>query len=155
MKRILLLITSAIFLSACDRTGCTDPNAANYDDKYESDDGSCMYDSEPFEGRWEVMDSLKVITTYVAEPIKILDIRAQTLDRSKVKFFFRFEDGSYSDTLDANALPNTLSIPEQTYADTLTIQGNFTIARIGGIKVDYRLIGETTTLEYRGIGTEL
>jgi hypothetical protein len=142
-------------ITSCDRTGCTDPNAANYEEKAESDDGNCRYDSDPFEGRWAITDSLLVFGDYIAEPPKTLDIRVETLNRSKVKFFFRFEDGSYSDTLEANAKPNTLSIPEQSYQDTLIFQGNFTIARIGGIKVDYRISNESVYREYRGVGSEL
>ncbi|MEX1189668.1 MAG: hypothetical protein WED33_10450 [Bacteroidia bacterium] len=155
MIRLILFFLILASFSSCDRTGCTDPNAANYEEKVESDDGSCRYDSDPFEGRWEVRDSLLDFGDYYAQPLKTLDIRVESLNRSKVKFFFRFEDGSYSDTLEANAKPNTLSIPEQTYGDTLVFQGNFTIARIGGIKVDYRISNDNVYLEYRGIGTEL
>jgi len=153
--RILAVIFLALTLTSCDRTGCTDPNAGNYEEKAESDDGSCRYDSEPFEGRWEITDSLLYFGQYEAEPSKILDVRVQSLNRSKVKFFFKYENGTYSDTLDANAKPNTLSIPEQSFRDTLTFQGNFTISRIGGIKVEYRLTNENVYLQYRGVGVSL
>jgi hypothetical protein len=150
-----LFICLIVTFSACNREGCTDAFAANYKEKAETDDGSCRYDSDPFEGRWEIRDSLNVFGEWIAQPIKTLDIRIQSTNRSKVKFFWRYENGAYSDTLEANAKPNTLSIPAQSFQDSLTIQGNFTIARIGGIKCDYRYSGVTVYSEFRGIGTKI
>jgi hypothetical protein len=151
----LLIGIQALLFSACNREGCTDPNANNYKEKAETDDGTCRYDSEAFEGRWAVTDSLQVFGSFLPEPPKTLDIRVQTLNRSKVKFFFRFDDGSYSDTLEANAKTNALSIPEQTWNDTLVFQGNFTVARIGGIKLDYQITNENVGFYYRGVASEL
>jgi hypothetical protein len=156
MKYLFLVLISISFtFSSCSREGCTDTFAANYKEKAESDDGSCRYDSDPFAGRWEMTDSINVFGEWLPVEIKTLDIRIQSTNRSKVKFFWRFANGSYSDTLEANAKPNTLSIPVQSFRDSLMIQGNFTIARIGGIKCDYRLSGTSTYEEYRGVGTKL
>lgn len=151
----LVLFPFTLILSSCNREGCTDSYAANYKEKAETDDGSCRYDSDPFQGRWQMTDSLNVIGEWMPVTPRTLDIRVQTTNRSKVKFFWRYADGSYSDTLEANAKPNTLSIPVQSFRDSLTIQGNFTIARIGGMKCDYRLSGNTFYEEYRGIGTKI
>lgn len=41
-----LLALSLIF-SSCDRHGCTDENATNYNPKAKKDDGSCFYDADP------------------------------------------------------------------------------------------------------------
>jgi hypothetical protein len=150
-----LIFSISLLLSACNREGCTDIYAANYKEKAETDDGTCRYDSDPFEGRWEIRDSLNVFGDWVAQPIKVLDVRIQSTNRSKVKFFWRYENGTYSDTLEANAKPNTLSIPAQPFQDSLTIQGNFTIARIGGIKCDYRYSGVAVYSEFHGVGTEI
>lgn len=152
---LLVLISLSLTFSSCSREGCTDAFAANYKEKAESDDGSCRYDSDPFEGRWEMTDSINVFGEWIPEAIKTLDIRIQSTNRSKVKFFWRYSNGSYSDTLEANSKPNTLSIPVQTFRDSLTIQGNFTISRIGGIKSDYRLSGTSTYEEYRGVGSKI
>lgn len=46
MKKILLgcLIASMPFLTSCEKEGCTDPDSVHYDDKADSDDGSCEYE---------------------------------------------------------------------------------------------------------------
>lgn len=152
---LMIIAFLGLLFTSCNREGCTDPNANNYKEKAESDDGSCRYDSEPFEGLWEVTDSLLQAGIYIAEPPKTLDIRSQSLNKSRVKFFFRYEDGSYSDTLEAKAKPNALSIPEQTWNDTLIFSGNFTVARIGGIKLEYEITNENVGFAYRGVASEL
>jgi hypothetical protein len=144
---------TCLALSSCDRDGCTDSNANNYDDKYENDDGSCRYDSDPFPGRWEAHDSILTIGEYVADDVRTLDIRVVTANQSKVKFFWRNPDGSYSDTLEANAKPNVLSIPEQSFADSLTIKGNFTVKSQNTLKTEYTLSNANVTIAKRGIAT--
>lgn len=37
------LLSSVVFLSACNKDGCLDPTALNYDPQAEKDDGSCVY----------------------------------------------------------------------------------------------------------------
>ena len=39
----LFLLSSVVFLTACNKDGCIDPTALNYDPKAEQDDGSCVY----------------------------------------------------------------------------------------------------------------
>jgi hypothetical protein len=39
---IILLAVFSVF-SSCNRKGCTDPEAENYDERYKKDDGSCLY----------------------------------------------------------------------------------------------------------------
>ena len=48
MKKITLLIMLgvAVGFSSCNKDGCTDPTALNYDSKAEGDDGSCVYLAE-------------------------------------------------------------------------------------------------------------
>lgn len=150
-----LLCSLCIAFTSCDRDGCTDPNANNYDDKYETDDGSCRYDSDPFAGRWEARDSILAFGVYTADEVRTIDIRVQTVNRSKVKFFWRNADGTYSDTLDANSKPNTLSIPEQSFGDTLTIKGNFTVSSLSGIKCEYTVYNDNVSIGRRGIATKI
>lgn len=40
---ILLLCISSVSLTSCNNDGCTDPNALNFDDKADENDGSCEY----------------------------------------------------------------------------------------------------------------
>ena len=51
MKNILfftgiLLISSLFTLTSCEKSGCTDPNACNYDGDAKDDDGSCRYNRD-------------------------------------------------------------------------------------------------------------
>ena len=47
MKRFFSLAAVAVvltvFISSCEKKGCTDPNAKNYDSSAKSSDGSCTY----------------------------------------------------------------------------------------------------------------
>lgn len=44
MKRIgIFLLASTFLLASCNKDGCIDPTAINYDPNAESDDGSCVY----------------------------------------------------------------------------------------------------------------
>jgi hypothetical protein len=42
-RRFLILLTSVTVFFACNRKGCTDPLAINYEEKAKKDDGSCIY----------------------------------------------------------------------------------------------------------------
>jgi len=42
-KTIALLLIGTLFLTSCNRTGCKDPMAVNYDNKANLSDGSCNY----------------------------------------------------------------------------------------------------------------
>jgi hypothetical protein len=153
MKFFFPILFLAFTVSSCDRDGCTDLYATNYESKADNDDGSCQYDSDAFAGRWEARDSILTFATYIAEPVKTIDIRVQVVNKSKVRFFWRYEDGTYSDTLDGNTKPNALTIPEQTFQDTLIISGSFTVAGIGKIKSSYTLSNTNVFLQKRGVAT--
>jgi hypothetical protein len=144
-------------LSGCKRTGCTDPYASNFEKKAESDDGNCKYNSDPFAGRWSVNDSVMVFGVLQPDQVRIFDIRVQTTNKSVVRFFWKNENGSLSDTLIANATPNTLSIPLQAYGDTLQIQGNFTYSNYTKkLKTEYRFTNANGYyLQRKGVGTKL
>ena len=156
MKFFFAILFLVIIMSSCDRDGCTDVYATNYESKADNDNGSCQYDSDPFAGRWEAHDSILSFATYIAEPVKTIDIRVQVINRSKVRFFWRYEDGTYSDTLEGNTKPNALTFPEQAFQDTLIISGSFTVAGIGKIKSSYTTISNSNiTVQKRGIATKI
>jgi hypothetical protein len=146
-----------VLVSSCDRTGCTDPYASNFEKKAESDDGNCKYDSDPFPGRWSVNDSVMSFGVLQPDQVRIFDIRVQTTNKSVVRFFWKNENGSLSDTLIANATPNTLSIPLQSFGDTLQIQGNFTYSNFTKkLKTEYRFTSSNGYfLQRKGIGVKL
>ncbi|MBK6953709.1 MAG: hypothetical protein IPH24_17160 [Crocinitomicaceae bacterium] len=44
MQKIAFIFLALLsVLSSCNRKGCTDPEAENYDERYKKDDGSCLY----------------------------------------------------------------------------------------------------------------
>ena len=154
----VIVIFLSLSLSGCNREGCTDANASNYEEKAESDDGTCRYESDPFEGRWNISDSIETSGMLIFEEVRVLNIRINSVDRSKVTFFFQNADGTRSDTLDANATPNTLSVPDQPFADSLNIQGNFIYSLYyGTLKTEYRIsnaFGDIVQRRGKGIKIE-
>jgi len=157
MLRYLLIILLLPVICSCSREGCTDPSASNYSDKAESDDGTCRYESDPFRGRWTISDSIDTNGELTFDEVRTLNVEINSLNRSKVTFFFQNADGTRSDTLDANATPNTLSVPLQTFDDSLEIQGNFIYSLYRGtLKTEYRISGYATGIvQRRGVGTKI
>jgi hypothetical protein len=43
---LTLLITCVLFTPGCRRSGCTDPDSINYDDKAKTNDNSCEYEGD-------------------------------------------------------------------------------------------------------------
>ena len=156
MNRLFLSIISAtlfsVALSSCDTEGCTDPSAANYDDKADSDDGNCRYDSDPFAGKWDLTDSIETTpNVYIFEELRLMDIRIISTDRDRIRLFWKNADGSLSDTIDATAKPNTLSIAPQEFDEGFTIQGNFIYNGLYDyIETEYRVSSDTSLVRRRG-----
>jgi hypothetical protein len=156
MNRLLLslLFSTTIFLSmsSCDTEGCTDPSAANYDEKADSDDGNCRYDSDPFEGKWDLTDSIESTTNvFLPEEVRLMDIRIISTDRDRLRVFWKNANGSLSDTIDATAKPNTLSIAPQEFGEGFIIQGNFIYNGLYDyIETEYRVSSDTSLVRRRG-----
>lgn len=156
MNRLFLLIISAtlfsVALSSCDTEGCTDPSAANYDEKADSDDGNCRYDSDPFAGKWDLTDSIETSpNVYTPEEVRLMDIRIISTDRDRLRIFWKNADGSLSDTIDATAKPNTLSIAPQEFEEGFIIQGNFIYNGLYDyIETEYRVSSDTSFVRRRG-----
>jgi hypothetical protein len=64
---ILLSLGFVLSVSSCNREGCTDPDATNYDDRAKEDDGTCDYADE------DVSGELTENTTWTSDRIWFLD----------------------------------------------------------------------------------
>ncbi|MBN2681100.1 MAG: hypothetical protein JXR58_01205 [Bacteroidales bacterium] len=42
----LIVLSGTFFFTSCEKSGCTDPNACNYDADAKKDDGSCRYNRD-------------------------------------------------------------------------------------------------------------
>ena len=58
LYHIILLLIIYISISSCNKDGCTDCNATNYDVSANKDDGSCKYLNESRLGMYVVSDSI-------------------------------------------------------------------------------------------------
>ncbi len=47
-----MAIATTISLTSCKTEGCTDPTATNYDEKADTDDGSCTFERDAFLGTY-------------------------------------------------------------------------------------------------------
>ncbi len=59
----LLLLLAMLAISSCEKDGCTDPNAVNYNSKANHDNGTCQYDGT---ATFTTPDVLPVITVTVS-----------------------------------------------------------------------------------------
>ncbi len=149
---LFLLIITVVFVS-CDKTGCTDINARNFDDKAESDDGNCKYNTDPFIGIWTAKDSIKISEdVYEADTLRTLDIRLVNLNKSKVRFFWYTENGIPQDTIDADSAPAGIIFDLQPFGQGKTIQGKFKLTYDGYIETEYIItqVADNLETEYRG-----
>jgi hypothetical protein len=64
---VLLSLGFVLSVSSCNREGCTDPDATNYDDRAKEDDGTCDYDDQAVSG------DITSNTTWTADRIWELD----------------------------------------------------------------------------------
>jgi uncharacterized protein YcfL len=153
MKYLFFLVFITVLLASCDKTGCTDINARNFDDKAESDDGNCKYNTDPFIGIWTAKDSIKISEdVYEADTIRTLDIRLVNLNKSKVRFFWYTENGIPQDTIDADSAPAGIIFDPQPFGPGRTIEGKFKLTYDGYMETEYTItiVADDLVTEYRG-----
>ncbi len=49
---LMMAIATTISLTSCKTEGCTDPTATNYDEKADTDDGTCTFERDAFLGTY-------------------------------------------------------------------------------------------------------
>jgi len=153
IKRLFFFVFISVLLPSCDKTGCTDIYARNFDDKAESDDGNCKYNTDPFIGIWTAKDSIKISEdVYEADTIRTLDIRLVNLNKSKVRFFWFTENGIPQDTIDADSAPAGIIFDPQPFGPGKTIEGKFKLTFDGYIETEYTItiVADDLVTEYRG-----
>jgi hypothetical protein len=148
-------MVTTIVIPSCATEGCTDATAENYDAKADSDDGNCIYSSDPFLGKWDFYDSVQAgpgSLNFVFDELRLLDIRVTAANRAQVLMFWKNEDGSLSDTITAGTKPYTIAIPKQDFGSNIQIEGNFILNPLDTlIETEYRLSYPDSTVRHRGI----
>jgi len=153
LKSLLLILVLSVLFTSCDKTGCTDTNARNFDDKAESDDGNCKYNTDPFIGRWVAKGSSKIDDeNYQADTLRTLDIRLVNLNKSKVRFFWYTQNGIPQDTIDASSAPAGIIFDPQPFGPGKSIEGKLTLTYDGYIETEYTItiVADDLVTEYRG-----
>lgn len=152
---LILALGTVLALASCATEGCTDATAENYDAKADSDDGNCIYSSDPFLGKWDFYDSVQAgpgSLSFVFDELRLLDIRVTAANRAQVLMFWKNEDGSLSDTITAGTKPYTIAIPKQDFGSSIQIEGNFILNPLDTlIETEYRLSYPDSTVRHRGI----
>jgi hypothetical protein len=69
----LAIVAAGLLFSSCNKEGCTDSTAINYDEKAEEDDGSCLYDPADLTGEETKTGELTTDETWTANNIYVLD----------------------------------------------------------------------------------
>jgi hypothetical protein len=150
---ILYFLLIPLLYASCDTEGCTDPGAGNYDEKADSDDGSCIYDAEPFIGSWILNDSIQTGVAYQFLEAKQMLILTSSTDKGRVKIVWTYPNGITSDTIIASAKPNTLTIEEQDFGDEFRLQGTFIYDEFFDvIQTEYSLVKNNAINFYKGEG---
>ncbi|MDX2360222.1 MAG: hypothetical protein QNK23_05420 [Crocinitomicaceae bacterium] len=118
MKNIFgLLVLTAMFLSSCNKEGCTDAGALNYNSEAKVDDGSCTY--QTFTTDVNFWLSTGWSTYFISNSITEFRI---------------YIDNEYVGSLDVN--DDSPGIPE-CYTGGFT--NNFNIGTVEGVNVPYRV----------------
>lgn len=75
MKKTILLfaVLFLVAVTSCQKKGCTDPNATNYNTEAEKDDGNCEYATD--ETTVSITDNITTNTTWTADKVYILASR--------------------------------------------------------------------------------
>jgi len=69
----LALLAAGLLFASCNKEGCTDSTAINYDEKAEDDNGSCLYDPADLTGEETKTGELSADETWMSNNIYVLD----------------------------------------------------------------------------------
>lgn len=69
----LAIVAAGLLFSSCNKEGCTDSTAINYDEKAEDDNGSCLYDPADLTGEETKTGELTADETWTSNNIYVLD----------------------------------------------------------------------------------
>lgn len=109
-KSILLYIVPVMLvLSSCQKKGCADPNALNYDIEATADDGSCKFQAEDIQGTYSV-SGLAVDQTFMDTTVQNYTMIIAHLGGTNVSIT---NLGNTGYTFNGNVYNNQLSIPTQ------------------------------------------
>jgi len=73
---LLLLASVTLFTTGCNKDGCTDQNALNFDEKADNDDGSCEYAQGTIMMHWHAMwgeDPFEYSTDYTLDDGRVIN----------------------------------------------------------------------------------
>ena len=70
---LLFAVLFLVAVTSCQKKGCTDPNATNYNTEAEKDDGNCEYATD--ETTVSITDNITTNTTWTADKVYILASR--------------------------------------------------------------------------------
>ena len=133
---LMMAIATTISLTSCKTDGCTDPTATNYDDKADNDDGSCTYERDLFLGTYNnIIETCTGVNPSAPYSISITASSTNTVTVNISNF------GNVDVTVDGTVSGTSLSIPSQTFTDSL---GTFTLAGNGSTNAT----GTTLTMTY-------
>jgi hypothetical protein len=133
---LVMAIATTISLTSCKTEGCTDPTATNYDEKADTDDGSCTFERDLFLGTYNnIIETCSGIDPSSPYSITISASSSNTVSVNISNF------GNASVTVDGTVSGTSLSIPSQTFTDSF---GTFTLAGNGSTNAS----GTTLTMTY-------
>jgi len=93
-----LLIVGVSAFQSCNREGCTDATANNFDDKADSDDGSCTYDRDAFIGSYSATENCQSGTGTFALTVAIGSANTATILLNNFGDFGQAVSGTVSGT---------------------------------------------------------
>lgn len=105
---------------SCQKNGCTDSLASNYDKKADIQNNSCVYLSDPYTGNWAGKDSCLSGTETV------IDVVIEKHPTEKTKLILNYFS-AFALEVQADFEGNTLTIPEQISQSpflSFSLQGN-------------------------------
>lgn len=124
MKNILFGLVLTTIITACQRQGCTDSSAANYEEKAKKDNGSCEYPdpAADYYGTYYMVDSLFEDGSFLSVSTYSMTIGSNgEIGKLELNYLHGIS-GAYSANFNATEL--TFTIPEQTVTQPYAESGS-------------------------------